>query len=313
MELLTVHEAQEIGEKKFKQHNAITSGRYDFTPCQLDILFMILASLEESQLTYTIHAKDIELLTGREWNYQQLKKSTEDIGSRMFEIETELSYKQIWLFQSVEYLIGKGAFEVMISEPAKPLFFELRNNFTHFQLKSVLACTSSYAKRLYMLACQWRTVGRFPKPIPILKLKEMLGLVDKKGNEQYVRISQFQEKVLDIAKKQINERTDISFDYELFKRGRSYEYIQIYVDTSKKLPKQLEIDYKEPLSFQKNVRIVMAYGLSEDQAKLIVKDGYDKFVDFITKVNERAKKGEINIENAAAYIIGTYKKRGILV
>src|SRR5690606_28316466 len=151
--------------------------------------------------------------------------------------------------------------------------FELRNNFTHFQLKSVLACTSSYAKRLYMLACQWRTVGRFPKPIPILKLKEMLGLVDKKGNEQYVRISQFQEKVLDIAKKQINETTDVACGKELCKMGRSYEYIQIYVDTSEKRPKQLEIDDKEPLSLQKDVRIVMAYGLSEDEAKLIVKDG----------------------------------------
>ncbi|MGV6944454.1 hypothetical protein [Sphingobacterium kyonggiense] len=41
------------------------------------------------------------------------------------------------------------------------------------------------------------------------------------------RISQFQEKVLDVAKRQINEHTGISFDYELFKCGRSYEYIQI--------------------------------------------------------------------------------------
>src|SRR5690606_38112835 len=216
MEILSQEQADQVGVRVYKQHNAITSGRYDFTSCQLDILFMILSSLEEDKLTYTIRAKDIELLTGREWNYQQLRKSTEDIGSRMFEIETDEYYEQIWLFQKVKYLKGYGAFEVMISEPAKPLFFELKNNFTHFQLKSVLGCTSSYAKRLYMLACQWRTVGKFPRPIPIIELKKMLGLVDKKGNEQYERISQFQERVLDIAKKQINEETDISFDYELF-------------------------------------------------------------------------------------------------
>src|SRR5699024_12395154 len=120
---------------------------YDLTANQLEILCIILLTQNEGQMTYTIRAKDIELLTGRAWNYQQLRISTEDIGSRMFEIETETSYKQLWLFQSVEYLTGQGAFEVMISEPAKPLFFELKNNFTHFQLKSVLGCTSSYAKR----------------------------------------------------------------------------------------------------------------------------------------------------------------------
>lgn len=312
MELLTTHDAQVVGEKHFKQHNAITSGRYDFTACQLDILFMILSSLHEDKLKYTIYAKDIELLTGREWNYQQLRKSTEDIGSRMFEIETEKSYKQIWLFQSVEYLSGKGAFEIMISEPAKPLFFELKNNFTHFQLKSVLGCTSSYAKRLYMLACQWRTVGRFPKPIPIIELKKMLGLVDKKGNEQYERISQFQEKVLDVAKRQINEHTDIHFDYELYKRGRSFEFIQIFVDSSKNKPRQLEIDYSQDITHQKNVRNIMAYGLNEEQAEAIVRDSYGKFIKFVEDLNQRVIKNELKVENPQAYIVGAYQKKGVL-
>ena len=309
---MTIQDAQALGEKVYKQHNAITSGRYDFTACQLDILFMLLSSLEEDELTYTIRAKDIELLTGREWNYQQLKKSTEDIGSRMFEIETDEYYEQIWLFQKVKYLKGQGAFEVMISEPAKPLFFQLKNNFTHFQLKSVLGCTSSYAKRLYMLACQWRTVGRFPKPIPIVELKQMLGLVDKKGNEQYSEITGFKKFVLDIAKKQINEHTDISFDYELFKRGRSFTHIQIYISMAKDKPKQLEINYTQSVNEQKNIRSIMAYGISEEYAQLIVKDGFDKFIDFVKKVNERAQKGEIKVENAPAYIIGAYQKKGVL-
>lgn len=312
MELMTIRDAQTLGEKNYKQHNAITSGRYDFTACQLDILFMLLSSLEENELRYTIRAKDIELLTGREWNYQQLRKSTEDIGSRMFEIETDEYYQQIWLFQQVKYLKGQGAFEVMISEPAKPLFFELKNNFTHFQLKSVLGCTSSYAKRLYMLACQWRTIGRFPKPIPILELKQMLGLVDKKGNEQYSEITGFKKFVLEVAKKQINEHTDISFDYELFKRGRSFTHIQIYVSMAKDKPKQLEINYTQSVNEQKNIRSIMAYGISEEYATLIVKDGYDEFVKFVEKVNDRARKGEIKVENAAAYIIGSYQKKGVI-
>jgi len=312
MDLLTREDALITGEKLYKQSNAITSGRFDFTSCQLDVIFMLLADLKKDELTYVIRAKDIELLTGREWNYQQLKNSTEDIGSRMFEIETDTSYEQIWLFQKVKYLVGKGAFEVMISEPARDLFFNLKNNFTHFQLKSVLGCTSKFAKRLYMIACQWRVIGKFPKPIPIVELKKMLGMIDKKGNEQYAQITDFKINVLDIAKKQINNNTDISFNYELFKRGRSYEYIQVYVGMSKENPKQLEIDYNEPIDIQKNIKTIMAYEISEEHARLIVKDGYDKFIDFIAKTNERVKKGVIKVDNATAYIIGSYQKKGVI-
>lgn len=310
--IVTEQDANKIGQILYKQHNALTSGRYDFTACQLDIMFMILASLKNNESQYQIHVTDIESITGRKWNIAQLTESTEGLLTRMFEVEMEDGYTQFVLFQYFKYLKGTRTIEIKLSEISLPYFFELKNNFTHFQLKSVLDCSSSYAKRLYMLACQWRAIGKFPRPIPILELKKMLGLVDKKGNEQYGEITGFKTKVLDIAKKQINEHTDIHFDYELYKKGRSFTHIQLFVQDSKNKPEQLEIDFQKDVELQKNVRNVMAYGLTKQQAEEIVKDGYDKFLHFIEEVNKKAKKGEIKVENAAAYIIGTYQKKGVI-
>ena len=48
---------------------------------------MLLASLDESDEVskqYYIRVKDIELITGRKWNYQQLREGTEDMMSRVF-------------------------------------------------------------------------------------------------------------------------------------------------------------------------------------------------------------------------------------
>lgn len=163
-----------------------------------------------------------------------------------------------------------------------------------------------------MIACQWRTVGKFPRPIPIIELKKVLGLVDKKGNEQYTEITGFKSKVLDIAKKQINEHTDLHFDYELYKRGRSFEFIQIFVNSSKNNPKQLEIDYNQDIEDQKNIRNVMAYGLSKEYAELIVKDGYNKFIKFIDELNEKIRQGKASVENAPAFITGAYRNKGVL-
>lgn len=156
MKLIDVQEEEGV---VIYQHNAITSGRYDYSACMLDILFMVLCGLERDKLEYTIHAQDIEAITGRKWNYQQLREATENIGSRMFEIETTDRIRQMWLFEYVDYMKGTGAFSIKINETAKPYFFELKNNFTVMQLKSVLNCSSKYAKRLYAISCQWRSVG----------------------------------------------------------------------------------------------------------------------------------------------------------
>ena len=145
MELIDVDKES----KTIMQHNAITSGRYDYSATMMDILFMVLSSLDKERLEYTIFTHDIEMITGRKWNYKQLRDATESIGSRMFEIETAEKLTQIWLFSKIEYLKGTGSFTIKINEDAKPYFFELKNNFTAMQLKSTLSVTSKYAKSLY--------------------------------------------------------------------------------------------------------------------------------------------------------------------
>ena len=123
---------------------------------------MLLATLDESDelgKEYHIRVKDIELITGRKWNYQQLREGTEDMMSRVFEIQESIGLAQIVLFTKVQYLDGTGSFYMKINEEARPYFFDLKNNFTLLELKSVLGCTSKHAKRLYSLACQWRGTG----------------------------------------------------------------------------------------------------------------------------------------------------------
>ena len=74
-------------------HNDIANGRGDFSACMLDILFYILADFKMDVTEYTIKASSISELTGREWNYQQFREATQEMGSRMFEIETDKTYK----------------------------------------------------------------------------------------------------------------------------------------------------------------------------------------------------------------------------
>ncbi|MDR7795469.1 replication initiation protein [Riemerella anatipestifer] len=296
-------------DKLIYQHNVITSGRYDYSACMLDILFMVLSGLEKDKLEYNIHVQDIEIITGRKWNLKQLRESTENIGSRMFEIETPESFEQLWLFSRVKYLKGTGSFTVKLNDEAMPYFFDLKNNFTSMQLKSVLNCSSKYAKRLYAIACQWRSVGI--KRFEIEELKKMLGLIDKKGNEQFERISDFKKFVLDVTREQISENTDIELDFELKKRGRSFHWITLHINNQKF--KQLEIDFNKPLEIQKFISKLMAYGFSEEQANIISdKEKESNFDILIAELNEKIKTKKLSVRNSIGYLVGVYQKKGIL-
>lgn len=293
-------------------HNDLASGKGDFSACMLDVLFYILSDLKQGERYYTIKALDIMDITGREWQYQQFREATESIGSRMFEIETQKSSLQLWLFSSVEYIKGTGSFEVELSEKALPYLFDLKNNFTSMQLKSLLMCTSKYAKRLYMLGCQWRGAGKVPQ-MTIDELKIMLGLKDPKGKkkEQYERFTDFKRKVLDIAKLQINNETDIIIDYQLTKRGRSYYWIDILINHQ--AGKQLSINFNKPIEVQKATQTIMQYGFSETQAVAMAKLGLKEFEKHRDKVMDRVKLGELSTDAFIPYIIKIYQKKGVLV
>ena len=313
MELLDVST-----DKKILMHNSITSGRFDVSACQLDILFMLLSMLEKDDdinKEYVISTLDIEFLTKKKWNYKQLRESTQDFGSRMFEIEDKNSLKQIWLWSKVEYYHTTGTFGVLINPVARQYFFELKDNFTSLQLKSVLNCNSKYAKGLYGIACQYRNM-KF-NPMPLDEFKKMLGLIDKKGNDTYESPSALKKYVLDVAKKQINENTDVRFDYKLTKvRSRSFNTIHLYIDALP--PEQLKMfandvpKFEYSVDIQRKITEIIAIGISEKVAEVWAVKYWNEYVNAKKEMLEDIQKRKKEIKDFPAYLVGVFKKKGYL-
>jgi len=213
-------------EIEIRQHNALTNARYEYTELQLDLLFFLLSKLRKDQQdrVYELNMKDLSLLTGKKYNAAYLHKATSDMGSRVFEVQTETRYRQLWMFQRVDYLLGQGIIEIKLTEDITPYLFDLKENFTSYELASALRLTSKYAKRIYQYCSQWKDQGE-TKKYDIQDFKQMLGLLDDKGKDKAVRMSDFRESVLDVAVKQINEHTELHISYKLEKRVRTYKNI----------------------------------------------------------------------------------------
>ncbi|MBC6612450.1 replication initiation protein (plasmid) [Hymenobacter sp. NBH84] len=231
---------------EIRQHNALTTARYEMSACEMDIVFSLLSKLtkhDQAGTIYEIRVQELMELTGRTWNYKQLLESTENLNSRVYHIDTGKTLLQVSLLASALYRKGEGTIELEISERMRPYLIDLKSNFTSYRLQAAFNLSSKYAKRIYQLASQWKDIGE-TKTYSLDEFKAMLKLKDPTGKEpeQYAQISALQKYVLDIATTQINEHTDLSIKYELLKKGRSYQSIKFYV--SQVRPQQLPIPFE---------------------------------------------------------------------
>lgn len=240
-----------------RQHNAITTARYEMSACEMDIVFYLLSLLrKEDKLGtfYRVKVLDLMAMTGRQWNYQQFLEATSALRGREYVFQDDHRVLQVGLLASAEYLKGEGVIELEISEKIRPYFIDLKRNFTSFRLQAAFNLSSKYAKRIYQIASQWKDKSE-TRIYSLHDFKVMLSLKDPKGiaPEQYTKVSMFQKFVLDVAVTQINQHTELLISYELVKKGRAFNTIQFSVKQQE--PQQLPIPFESSMD---EVRVASA-------------------------------------------------------
>jgi len=245
-------------ELEVRQHNAITTARYEMTACEMDIVFFLLSLLrKEDKLGKFYQIRVLELIqtTGRQWNYAQFLEATSALRTREYVFEDNKRLLQVGLLASAEYVKGEGVIELEISEKIRPYFIDLKRNFTSIKLQAAFSLSSKYAKRIYQIVSQWKDKSE-TRTFSLHDFKVMLALKDPKGlvPEQYTKISMFKKCVLDLAVAQINQQTELHIGYQLEKKGgRAFD--QIHFTLQQKEPRQLPICFDESAD---DARLVLA-------------------------------------------------------
>lgn len=227
------------GQAEIRQHNVITTASLQLSAQEMDIflyLFWLLRKDDCAGTYYRVYMKDLEKLTGRQWNYKQLMAAAAKLRSREVLLRLGKNPLQVGLLASAEYLDGQGCLELELSEKIRPYLVGLQGNFTSFRLQAVLRLTSKHAKRIYQLVSQWKDQCQTPF-YAIGELKTILGLNQTKRTtgERYQKISMLQKFVLDIAVQQINEHTELDISYEFEKEGSSFSAVRFIVKRQKVL------------------------------------------------------------------------------
>lgn len=143
----------------------------------------------------------------------------------------------------VTYVDSSGLIVLYLSNEVISLISRLSEQFTKYHIEQVSDFKSKYSIRLYELLIKWLNVAKTEK-YSINDLRSKLGL----DATEYSTMSNFKSNVLDRAVSEINKHTNITVDYDQFKKGRVITDIQFRIK-SKAIPAQHELTKTSQVTF----------------------------------------------------------------
>ncbi|MCP3659066.1 MAG: replication initiation protein [Bacteroidetes bacterium] len=166
--------------KLIRQHNGLTGAKYNLTPIQKDIIYLLLSQIkeiDEPDKIYKFHISALYTKNRRGVNYTRIKEDIDELLKQKIEIKKLTGWLKFpAVVSSIEYVEKEGMFELEISSKLRPYLFNLKNNFTTFWSETALNIKSTHAKRIYEMLSQYKDTG-FLK-ISIRDLKERLYLIN---------------------------------------------------------------------------------------------------------------------------------------
>ncbi|SFF35618.1 replication initiation protein [Spirosoma endophyticum] len=202
------------------QDNVLTNARYEMTEAEKNILYMVVASVraEDSPTKmYQVSVKEMAKVCGsKELMLEAYKQATEKLIGRVFTTTLENGdILQASFIASALYKKGTGIIEIELSQKVRPYYVDLHKKYTKIQLAAAISLNSAYAKRIYEVLCMYKNMPDKSFRRDLLDLKKMLGVVNiKTGKDKYPIWTQFKRDVIDVAAREINGHTDLTFNFK---------------------------------------------------------------------------------------------------
>jgi len=288
--------------------NDLINASYNLSIQEIRLLGLMTARIHPEDtdfMEYTIKISEFaELLDIKgKYFYDDIKKITRRLLSRVLTVNTENSLLQIGWLSSAEYFTGQGIVKLCFDPKMKPYLLQLKDQFTSYRLANVLELSSQYAYRLYEMLKQYQIAGR-----RIVEIKDLRWSL--KIEDAYERWSDLKRYVIDIAEREINEHTDIEIFWKPVKTGRKITALDFKIKTNPKNKTNPENDAEnaeriKDLDDALNLVPEKFRGLKTIQLEVqrcFKKHGIDYVKRNISYANKHAKK------NYRAYLVKALKE-----
>jgi len=217
--------------KVVKSNDLIQRTRFILTTLEQKIILYLISKikpdnfeLEESEFKirefYELCMKDGD--NGA--NYRYIKHTLKNLRDKSiwFKLPNGSETTLAW-FSRVTMNENNGTVKIKFDDIMKPHLLQLKEQFTQFSIRYILAMKSLYSIRLYELLKSYESMKEWTYEVQELKQKLFA--------ETYIRYPDFRRKVIDIAVREINNYGDISVQYTVEKNGNKVTHINFQIKT----------------------------------------------------------------------------------
>ena len=233
--------------------------------------------------------------------YRDLKLAADRLLTRTAQVyypERNLTVK-INLTSQACYWHNEGCVEIQLSNEIKPFLLSLHKEFTQYKLSNISKLSSVYAIRIYEMLKKQEILGKRIFKIPELRTK--LGLSEQK----YSRFADLKKRVLDIALREINKKTDLIVEYELRKERQKFVAIKFDISSKSTGSYYLPLEEKTPVA---SVKKIMNLGYSFIKATNILSESDPRTVEnAVNAVEEQIENS--NAKNSKAMLQTAIKQK----
>ena len=236
MKYITRHSEENIKNQRFstvvKSNSLIQKSRFSLSAQQQKILLFIISQINTFDTEFELYEFkitdfcDICGINKDSGNiYQQLKEQIQKISNKSLWIELEDGKETIIRWIEKPYIDKKsGTIKIRLDEDMKPYLLQLKEKFTEYELIYTLNFKSKYSIRLYeyLKSIHYGKLRGYNKVIDIDEFQSLL-------DSPYKTFRDFNINVLKVAHREINQFSDIRFDYELIRVGRKVVKIDLII------------------------------------------------------------------------------------
>lgn len=319
-----------IKNKELLQSYLLTTAKYDYSVYEKRVLYRLVEycqyQLEGKKITkdiridknlidtYTIEVPLSEFASHGEVdnNNNRLKNALKSLQRKIFEFQDGKSWESISIIANPKFQRKKNVTYVkfLVDEKIYEAILNFSKGFRRIEIETAMNLESTYAMRFYEL------MGGKVDPIKYSmdSLREMFNLQDK-----YERINDFQKRVLDTAKRELDKSSPVSFDYKPYKQGRKiigYEFFPKHIKENQD-PSIEENKLNQKISpqweLERPVLDILRYsfGMKHSEVQRNMKLFkmsmviIDDFAGFLKDIHTRSENKQV--KNSIGYLINSLK------
>lgn len=218
-----------VNNKELLQSYVFTTARFDFSIYEKRIMLRLVelaqADLQNKKLdkTYIIGENLMKekvvvmplssfLKDEKDKNYTQVKKALRGLRNKTVEYDDGNVWELIGIIEKPTFNRKQGTVTLEVNPKIWEAILNFSKGFRRIELKLSFSFESIYSARFYELFNQQKN----PMTLTIKDLKKRFRIEDKYKNSP----SNFLKKVIIPAKKELDEKSPYSFDYQTQKTGR---------------------------------------------------------------------------------------------